>query len=604
MNGKLREVLLQEVKDLAAAGDAAASAARLKQALAADPRFYAGWIRLGQLLYEERAYPEAVRAVRAAEQCDPLQAEFQSIQAAMQRRDFSGASATAGRMLEIQPGHPRAVFTLAHIAGLTGDDDARIAVLKAGLDASPANLFLRGLLLAAQEEAGHYRDALATARRIAGIEGGFEGHWGLANVLFRFGKNAEALDACDRAGRAAGSDRLKLGEIELVRGQIYRILGESGKGEAAMRGALAHNPLNAAAWWGLADMKTLRFTGADTAAMRALISGPQANPGQKKMAAFALARALEMDADWDGAMLQYRAANELGAGDRFDPHAFSAAISRLTASLTPDVLAAQAPRRTGGPAPIFIVGLPRTGSTLLEQILASHSAIEGTHELPVLPSVKRRAHRLCMERFGGDYLANIGRLTPDDLAGLGQRYIDESALFREGNALFFTDKMPFNFEHVGLIHKILPEAVIIDIRRNPLDCGLSLYKQYFTQGSSFSYSLEALGHYYKGYLRLMDHWDGVLPGRVLHVQYEALVQDPEGHIRAILSHIGLGYEPACLDFHRSGRAVRTASSEQVRRPMNASGIGAWRRAGAHLDPLKAALGDETLARFAAYFGAD
>jgi tetratricopeptide (TPR) repeat protein len=200
MNEKLREVLLQEVKDLAAAGDAAAGAARLKQALAADPRFYAGWIRLGQLLYEERAYPEAVRAVRAAEQCDPLQAEFRSIQAAMQRRDFSGASATAGRMLEIQPGHPRAVFTLAHIAGLTGDDDARIAVLKAGLDASPANLFLSGLLLAAQEEAGHYRDALATARRIAGIEGGFEGHWGLANTLFRFGKNAEALDACDRAG--------------------------------------------------------------------------------------------------------------------------------------------------------------------------------------------------------------------------------------------------------------------------------------------------------------------------------------------------------------------------------------------------------------------
>ena len=157
---------------------------------------------------------------------------------------------------------------------------------------------------------------------------------------------------------------------------------------------------------------------------------------------------------------------------------------------------------------------------------------------------------------------------------------------------------------MGLIHKILPEAVIIDIRRNPLDCGLSLYKQYFTKGSSFSYSLEALGHYYKGYLRLMDHWDGVLPGRVLHVQYEALVQDPEGHIRAILSHIGLSYEPAYLDFHRSGRAVRTASSEQVRRPMNASGIGAWRRAGAHLDPLKAALGDETLARFAAYFGAD
>lgn len=603
MSEKLREALLREVDELAAAGNPAAAAARLKQALVADPRFYTGWIRLGRLLHDAKAYPEAIRAVRAAEQCDPLQAEFQSIQAAMQRRDFSGASATARRMLGIQPGHARAVFTLAHIAGLTGDDDARIAVLRAGLEASPANLFLRGLLLTAQEEAGHYRDALATVRRIAEIEAGFEGYWGLASVLFRFGQNAEALAACNAAERAAGGDRIKLAEIELVRGQIYRILGESGKGEAAMRGALAHNPLNAAAWWGLADMKSLRFTAADTAALRALIASPKASPNQKSMAAFALARALEVDGEWDGAMLQYRAANELRTGDRFDPQAFSAAISRMTASLTPDVLSAQAPARPGAPVPIFIIGLPRSGSTLLEQILASHSAIEGTHELPVLPSVKRRAHRLCMERFGGDYLASLGRLTPEDLSALGRRYIDESELFRTGNTRFFTDKLPFNFEHVGLIHKILPEAVIIDIRRNPLDCGLSLYKQYFTQGSSFSYSLEGVGQYYNGYLRLMDHWSRVMPGRVLQVQYEALVQDPEGQIRVILSHIGVAFEPACLEFHTSGRAVRTASSEQVRRPMNASGIGAWRRAGVHLDPLKAALGEETLARFAPYLGA-
>jgi tetratricopeptide (TPR) repeat protein len=604
MSEKLRDALLREVDELAAAGNPAAATARLKQALAADARFHGGWIRLGRLLHDAKAYPEAIRAVRAAEQCDPLQAEFQSIQAAMQRRDFSGASATARRMLDIQPGHPRAVFTLAHIAGLTGDDDARIALLKAGLEASPANLFLRGLLLAAQEEAGHYRDALGTAREIAEIEGGFEGHWGLVSILFRFGQNAEALEACNVAERAAGGDRIKLGEIELVRGQIYRILGESGKGEAAMRGALVHNPLNAAAWWGLADMKTLHFTDADKAALRALIASPKASPNQKSMAAFALARALEVDGDWDSAMRQYRAANDLKVGDRFDPQAFSAAISRITASLTPDVLSAQAPARPGAPVPVFIVGLPRSGSTLLEQILASHSGIEGTHELPVLPSVKRRAHRLCMERFGGDYLANFERLTPEDLTALGQRYIDESQLFRTGNTRFFTDKLPFNFEHVGLIHKTLPEAVIIDIRRNPLDCGLSLYKQYFTQGSSFSYSLEGLGQYCNGYLRLMDHWDRVLPGRVLHVPYEALVQEPEGQIRRILSHIGVAFEPACLDFHKSGRAVRTASSEQVRRPMNASGIGAWRRAGAHLDPLKAALGEETLARFTAYLGAD
>jgi len=604
MSDRLHDALLSEVDGLVSAGNSPAAAAQLKQALAGNPRFHAGWVRLSQILFSEKAYAEAVRAVRAAEQCDPLQAEFQSIQASMQRRDLSGAAATARRMLAVQPGHPRAVFTLAHIAGLTGDDDARIAMLKAGLEASPANLFLRGLLLSAQEEAGLYRDALGAARQIAEIEGGFEGHWGLANILFRYGQNSEALEACGAAERAAGSDKPRRSEIELVRGQIYRILGESAAAEAAMRAALALDPLNAAAWWGLADMKTLGFTEADTLAMHALIADPNAGPSQKSMAAFALARALEMEGNWDGAMAQYHAANRLRQGDRFDGRAFAGAIDRLTASLTAEALAAQARPRPQGPVPVFIVGLPRSGSTLLEQILASHSAIEGTHELPVLPSVKRRAHRLCMERFGGDYLANLGRLAPEELAALGQRYIDESALFRTGTTRFFTDKMPFNFEHAGLIHKILPDAVIIDIRRNPLDCGLSLYKQYFTQGSNFSYSLEGLGQYFNGYLRLMDHWDRVLPGRILHVQYEALVQDPESQIRAILSHIGVPFEPACLDFHTSGRAVRTASSEQVRRPLNASGIGAWRRAGAHLDPLKAALGEATLARFAPYLGSD
>jgi tetratricopeptide (TPR) repeat protein len=597
MTEERREALLREVDDLVAAANAAEAGARLQQALVADPRFYRGWIRLGRLLHEAKSYREAVRAVRAAEQCDPLQAEFLSIQASMQRRDFTRASAAARQMLQREPGHPRAVFTLAHIAGLAGDDQTRLAALEAGLSVSPANLFLGGQLLAAQEAAGYYRAALETACQIAEIEGGFEGYWGLASLLFRFGQNAEALGACDLALHACGGDRVRLSEIELLRGQIYRILGQSENAQARLRQALVHNQLNAAAWWALADMKTLCFSEADTAAMRGLVSSPQAGPNQKSLAAFALARALETDGHWESAMVQYHGANQFRTADRFDPATFSDAILRMTALLTKDALSAQARPPADGPVPIFIVGLPRSGSTLLEQMLASHSQIEGTHELPVLPSVKRRAHRLCAERFRSDYLSALGQITPGELASLGEQYLDESALFRTGTKQFFTDKMPFNFEHIGLIHKILPSAVIIDIRRNPLDCGLSLYKQYFTQGSSFSYSLEGIGHYYNGYLRLMDHWNSVLPGRVLCVRYEALVQDPEAQLRAILSHIGLAYEPACLDFHKSARPVRTASSEQVRRPMNASGIGTWRRAGAHLDPLKAALGEGTLSRF-------
>lgn len=595
--------LLREVDAFAVAGNPAAAIQRLKDALASHPRFYAGWIRLGSLLYAEKAYPEAINAVLAAEQCDPLEAEFHAVQQSIQKRDFAQAEAIARHMLEQEPGHPRAVFTLAHLAQTKGDDDGRISILEAGLEHSPANNFLRRFLVAAQEESGAYGAALETARHIADVDPSFESLWALASILFRFGQNMEALETCDRAQCFCISDPARQSEVDLVRGQIYRIVGQREKCVASLRAAIAGNALNAAAWWGLADMKTYRFSPADRTALHALVNQPAASPNQKSLAAFALAKAFEGAGDWDNAMQLYRAANDLWSGARFDPAQFAKAVDRLTGQFGPAALSAQANAQPESVQPIFIVGLPRSGSTLLEQILASHSQIEGTYELPVLPSIKRKAHRLCIDRSGGDYLANVGRLSPEALSALGQRYLSEGAIFRSGKFRFFTDKMPFNFEHVGLIHKILPNAVIIDVRRNPLDCAFSLYKQYFTQGSSFSYSLSGLGHYYNGYLKLMDHWDRVLPGKVLRVQYEELVAAPEAQIRTLLDHVGLPFEEACLDFHRTDRPIRTASSEQVRMPMYTDSIGAWRHVSPHLDALKTALGPQTLARFERYLGA-
>ena len=222
-------------------------------------------------------------------------------------------------------------------------------------------------------------------------------------------------------------------------------------------------------------------------------------------------------------------------------------------------------------------------------------------ELPVLPSIKRRAHKLCADKLGGDYLEKVGGVSADDLAALGQQYIDDSAIFRREGAAFFTDKLPHNFEHIGLIHKILPHAVIIDIRRNPLDCGLSLYRQYFAAGVGYSYDLRDIGAYYKGYLALMDHWDMVLPGRVHRVNYEELIAEPERIITRLLEFIDLGFEPACLSPHKTERAVRTASSEQVRQPLNSAGIGQWRAVESQLAQLKESLGPETLARFSSLF---
>lgn len=594
------EALARQADTLEAKGDIVAAIVCLKNAIRSNPRYFTGWIRLGRLLYAAKQYPEAVKVVQAAEQFDPLQADFQAIQRSMQARNAAQARAIAQAMLEKEPGHPRAIFTLAHLAEAEGDHEARVELLEEGLGHSPANLILRHMLIGALEDAGAYRRAVEAARHLVELDGSYDALWSLIEVLLRYGLNGEALQACNRAEALSGGDASRVSEIDLVRGQVLRILGERENSIATLQASIAGNPRNAAAWWALADMKTYEFSEADRQAIETIISDPAVADARKSMAAFALAKASETDGDWEKTMGLYQAANALHPGDGFVPEQFARAAERLAAAFTPETLSAQAGNVPASPVPIFIIGLPRSGSTLLEQILASHSRIEGTIEQPVLPGIKRRAHRLCATRFGGDYLGNIGRLPETVLSELGQGYLSEGALFRTENAAFFTDKMPFNFEHVGLIHKILPDAVIIDIRRNPLDCGFSLYRQYFARGTGFSYDLGHIGHYYNGYLAIMDHWERVLPGRVLRVQYEELVRAPEAEIGRILGHVGVAFEPACLDFHQTARAVRTASSEQVRQPMNSAGIGAWRKVAPHLDALKASLGPDTLKRFEAY----
>jgi hypothetical protein len=250
---------------------------------------------------------------------------------------------------------------------------------------------------------------------------------------------------------------------------------------------------------------------------------------------------------------------------------------------------------TGDEAPIFIVGLPRSGSTLVEQILATHPAVEGTFELPnVLTIVREFDHR------GPDhdgYPESLGSVPTEAYTALGRRYLAETEPLRHGKPRFI-DKMPNNFSHVGLIHAMLPRARIIDVRRYPMDSCFSTFKQYFAEGQSFSYSLDDLGRYYRCYLALMDHWDAVLPGRVLHVMYEEIVNDPEAQIRRLLAHCDLPWDAACLSFHETDRPVRTASAEQVRQPLYRSGIGYWKHFEQELAPLRAALG-ECLERFGA-----
>ncbi|MEL6414562.1 MAG: sulfotransferase, partial [Pseudomonadota bacterium] len=317
----------------------------------------------------------------------------------------------------------------------------------------------------------------------------------------------------------------------------------------------------------------------------------------KSVGAFALAKASEAKGDWDASMALYHQANRLSTSKRFDPAVLTQEVEARTRAFNGDSLKRQAHNRADGPTPIFILGLPRSGSTLIEQILASHSQIEGTIEQPTFPSVARKANVRCAIEFKGDLMRNVGDLSEDALFELGSAYISDGALYRSEGAAYFTDKLPFNYRHIGLIHKVLPHAVIVDARRNPMDCGFSLYRQHFPSGVDFSYDLRHIGAFYNAYLSLMDHWHAVLPGRVLTLQHEALVREPEKTIRALLEHVGVAFEENCLRFHQTQRAVRTASSEQVRQPINAKGVGTWRKVSEHLAPLRESLGDATLKRF-------
>ena len=307
--------------------------------------------------------------------------------------------------------------------------------------------------------------------------------------------------------------------------------------------------------------------------------------------AFALGKAFEDRGDYHAAFTSYETGNALKQKQtRYTTEQMLAEFDAQKKYCSKDVLAAQGGLGCPAPDPIFIVGLPRAGSTLIEQILASHSQVDGTLELPNILSLAHRLRGRNLISARDRYPRILAELSAGELTQLGETYLEDSQIHRKG-AAFFTDKMPNNFRHLGLIHLILPNAKIIDARRAPLDCCWSGYKQLFAEGQEFTYGLDDIGYYYRGYVDLMAHWETALPERrVLRVQHEDVLADLEGQVRRILDYCDLPFEAACVEFHKTERAVRTASSEQVRQPINRSGQDQWKAFEPFLDPLKKALG--------------
>lgn len=570
----------------------------LKAELIKQPNFYQGWLLLSKYQFESGSKKEAFTTSRKAEQYDPLTNDFRQIQSHMQQRAFVLAEKCAQQMVSKIPHHPRALFTQAQIGLMTNNPQASIEVLKLGIEANPANLVLRQLIIDSYVAAGNFAQAIESAKALVDAQTSFESLVKLITLLLKYGQYDTLFAYLAVAEKHCGENPHKLSHIHLLYGQVNRIVGKREESIQAFQTCLKHHILNADAWWGLADMKNYVFSSQQRDAIAKVAQSPNLPKSLRCAASFALAKANEQGNTLPQVFKFYQQANNLRDTRGFDPKHIDAEIEARIKGYSETALATQAPSKTNPatPTPIFIVGLPRSGSTLVEQMLACHSQIQGTIEQPTLPAIENTAHSLAFRKYNKGLMGALAEFSTSDLSHLGKAYIDNGALFRQENKSFFTDKLPFNFRLIGLIHKILPDAVILDIRRHPLDCGLSLYKQYFPSGVEFSYKLEHIGAFYTAYDRMMAHWDKVLPGKVLRVQYESLVHSPEENIKRILNHADLDFEPACLNFHTSKRRVHTASSEQVRQPINRNSIGIWQNFEKELAPLRQTICNNILAK--------
>ncbi|MEO6433239.1 MAG: sulfotransferase [Sphingomicrobium sp.] len=471
-----------------------------------------------------------------------------------------------------------AIRMLAELAGRIGRWRDSEHLLRRAIELAPGWTAAKSNLAMVLDRMGRPSEALELLDEVFAAEPDNVGHWNLkAATLARLGDFDEALEVYEHVlERAPGQPRVWTGY-----GHILKTVGRLDDGIAAYRKAIAIEPGLGEAWWSLANLKTVKFSADDIAAMQAALVLGKLGDESRFHLDFALGKAFHDQGRSAEAFAHFATANAqrrmLHPHDAKDIRAMVDAVIRVFTPAALSALAGGCPSR----APIFVVGMPRAGSTLIEQILSSHSQIEGTTELPDMP---------VLARSRGAYPKGALKLTEDERNDIGEDYLKRSAVQRRTQRPLFIDKLPNNWLFVPFIHLVLPNAKIIDARRHPLACCFSNFRQHFARGQNFAYDLGDVGAYFADYVRLMAHVDAVLPGRVHRVIYEQMVEDTEAEVRALLDHLGLAFEPACLEFYNNERAVRTPSSEQVRRPIYRDSGDEWLPYEAHLGPLKEALG--------------
>ena len=570
----------------AALGDGTAAIAALKRAAALDNGNAAAWRALGDQLMlagdsqgADSAYANNIRAsVRNPRLMEAANALCQNKLAIAERllRAF----------LKEHPTDVAAIRMLAETGARIGQYEDAEKLLARALELSPSFTAARHNYAVILHRQMKSSEALAQADALLAQEPRNPAYRTLrAAILVRVGEYEQAVATYEELLK----DHPQIPKAWMSLGHAFKTLGRAQECIDAYRRSIALLPNLGEAWWSLANLKTFRFTQEDIGEMRAQLARGDLADEDRYHLDFALGKALEDVGEYEESFKRYTAGNALRrANVPYDAHATSEFVRRSKEVLDRAFFESRSGHGTSEPDPIFIVGLPRAGSTLVEQVLASHSKIEGTMELPDLLMLARRLGG--RKKDASAYLDALPALDAQACRTLGREYLERTSVQRKLGKPFFIDKMPNNFHHIGLIHLILPNARIIDARRHPMGCCLSNFKQHYAHGQAFAYDLDEIGRYYRDYVELMAHYDAVLPGRIHRVLHEDMVANPEREIRRLLDYCGVAFEQGCLEFHRNERAVRTASAEQVRQPIYREGVEQWRNYAQWLSPLEEALG--------------
>jgi predicted Zn-dependent protease len=564
--------------------DGQAAIGLLTEAANTRPEIVENWQLLSEYLQHDGQDQASKDALKQYEMIKAFNDNLEIAEQSFARAEFKRADNLCRQLLKLVPNEVHVLHLLARLAKKFHHHDISTSLLARCIETRPGDAAMGldyGYALLAGKK---LQQALEQCQRLIGLAPENIDIYELkAEVLYGLGEYEEAIAIFRELSELQEKRALSL----LHLGKVLKTTGETDQAISIFQQAMEEVPTPVRAYWELANLKTYRFSADETASMQQLLKAGELTDIDRVLVQFALGKALEDAGQYAESFDYYQSAN--GIYTRIQPYRYRSQNAKLKSFFTEGYFSANTESGNDSDSPIFVVGLPRSGSTLVEQILSSHSLVDATTELNEIALIARQLNN-SNAPGQGQYPQSIAKLNEGQIKGLAQRYLDFAQALRQ-KAPYFIDKQPSNFHFIGLIKTLFPRAKIIDIRRNPMASGWSLYSHFFADSFLFSYDLTKIGKYFKDYIELMDHWHGVLPGQILTIKYEELINDLPSTVKTLLQYCGLEFEEACLNFHLNKRAVPTPSSEQVRQPLYEEALEHWKNYDEFLGPLKQTIGN-------------